>query len=201
MTEKIVNIDSIKNDTHQVLKLVAVRKDRAALESIHSQYYLSIKKYISSRISSEEDVQDLVQDVFIDFCNDYQKGITVENIESYLIGIAKNILKRYYCKKIKSSKTITAISIKELSQNRSNPKGKSTYERVVSREHHDYFEKLVSNLPSKAREAIKLRFFDGYSSKEAAEIAGCDIKVFRARLYDAISLLRKNPMVNKRNQV
>ena len=42
--------------------------------------------------------------------------------------------------------------------------------------------KAISELPPKSRQAIELVLLNGLSPKEAAELIGCDFKIFRKRL-------------------
>ncbi len=50
---------------------------------------------------------------------------------------------------------------------------------------------METSLPPKAREAVRLRFIEGLSLREAAAKAGCSIGAFYARLERAIKTLRK----------
>lgn len=49
---------------------------------------------------------------------------------------------------------------------------------------------VLAQLPPKAREAIRLKFIEGLSSKEAAKRAGCHIDTFYHRFYEGLKALR-----------
>lgn len=50
--------------------------------------------------------------------------------------------------------------------------------------------KAIANLPSKSRQAIKLRYLDNLAISIAAKTAGCSCDAFRKRLYRAKNRLR-----------
>jgi len=50
---------------------------------------------------------------------------------------------------------------------------------------------METELSPKAREAVRLRFVEGLSLKEAAAKAGCSIGAFYARLERALKTLRE----------
>jgi len=52
-------------------------------------------------------------------------------------------------------------------------------------------EEVAGQLPTKAYEAIKLRFIEGLCSKEDAQRAECSIDTFRKRLRRAGRILQK----------
>lgn len=67
-------------------------------EEIYKSTYQNVLKYILCQCSNIEDVNDLIQNTYMDFYRILQrKGkIEVENITGFLIGIAKKKIKRHY---------------------------------------------------------------------------------------------------------
>jgi RNA polymerase sigma factor (sigma-70 family) len=49
----------------------------------------------------------------------------------------------------------------------------------------------LAELTPKSRQAIELVFFDGFKPKQAAELIGCNFKVFRKRLAYGLGYIRK----------
>lgn len=81
-------------------------------EEIYQATYDRTLKYIICKCNNLEDVNDLIQETYVELYRNIQKGkIKIENIEAYIIGIAHNRIKRYYGKKQKN-KVIT-IPFKE----------------------------------------------------------------------------------------
>lgn len=79
----------------------------------YEQYYNNVVRFVVSKCSDIQDVQDIVQGVFVELYSIIQsKGINyISNMEAMLIKIAKNKLYRHYSLidrlKIKLSRTST----------------------------------------------------------------------------------------------
>lgn len=76
---------------------------------IYEKTYKNTLKYILLHCNNLDDVKDLVQDTYLDFYKYLNKKdiSRIENIEKYIIGISKNVLKKYYCSKDKKNKIIS----------------------------------------------------------------------------------------------
>lgn len=69
-------------------------------EEIYQATYSRTLKYVVCKCTDLEDVNDLIQDTYVEFYRHIQKGkIDIKNVEAYIIGIAHNRLKKYYGKK------------------------------------------------------------------------------------------------------
>ena len=71
-------------------------------EMIYQKTYYHTLKYVICKCHHLEDVNDLVQDSYVELYKKMQKQNTnIENVEAYLIGIAHNLMKKYYGKENK----------------------------------------------------------------------------------------------------
>jgi RNA polymerase sigma factor (sigma-70 family) len=159
------------------------------LTVIHSKYYSRIKRYITSHIGNTPDVEDLAQDVFATLCTGKGRYDGHADVNSYLIGIAKNIIHRYHRRisKIKSSETVFIRSVSAKSSD------DEIYQQL-----YKIFEDVETLLPPKERQAFRLRFVKGFSPKEAAKKTGCSIRTFYKRLERAERALRED-LKNKKD--
>lgn len=67
-------------------------------EEIYQQTYQETLKYMISHCNNLEDVNDLIQETYVEFYKKLKRleKIEVEKSQAFLIGIAKNIIKKYY---------------------------------------------------------------------------------------------------------
>lgn len=66
-------------------------------EEIYNATYEYTLKYILCKCSNIDDVNDLVQDTYVELYNILsRKDLTLENYSNYIIGIAKKKLQRHY---------------------------------------------------------------------------------------------------------
>lgn len=74
-------------------------------EKIYNDTYNKTLKYIVIKCSNIEDINDIMQDTYLELLNKMKRNKLekVENIDNYIIGIATNIIKRHYTKKKKEN--------------------------------------------------------------------------------------------------
>ena len=65
-------------------------------DSIYEKTYNQVRKYIVCNCSNMDDVNDIIQESYLELYNAIKKNKNIENINKYLIGIAKNKIKRHY---------------------------------------------------------------------------------------------------------
>lgn len=63
---------------------------------IYDQTYKDIEKYVVCKCNNMEDVNDIIQDTYIEVYKKIVKNELNNSTNSYIIGIAKNKLKKYY---------------------------------------------------------------------------------------------------------
>ncbi|MBO5349741.1 MAG: sigma-70 family RNA polymerase sigma factor [Clostridia bacterium] len=64
--------------------------------SIYEKTYNQVLKYIVCKCSNMEDVNDIIQETYIEVYNAIVKKKKIEDFEKYIIGIAKNKVNKYY---------------------------------------------------------------------------------------------------------
>lgn len=64
--------------------------------SIYEKTYNQVLKYIVCKCSNMEDVNDIIQETYIEVYNAIIKNKKIEDFEKYIIGIAKNKVNKYY---------------------------------------------------------------------------------------------------------
>ncbi len=80
-------------------------------EQIYNKTYKNVLKYIISHCNKLDDVNDIIQDTYTEFYKKLKKNknFILENEQSFIIGISKNVLKRYYRFKYQDIKNIVDI--------------------------------------------------------------------------------------------
>jgi len=150
-----------------------------------TEYYPGIKRYITSRIGSHEDAEDLAQSVFLEFYRGNHKG---ENPEPYLFGIARNLIARYYLNKRKQPNTIPTPAIEK---HYSIYKERDDSEESRIRKLRETLTMSLEQLPHKDYEMIRLCLSGELSLKETAQRARIPVTVFYKRYERALKILRK----------
>ncbi len=73
-----------------------VQNSLQTFEETYQKTYSDIVKYVICNCSNLEDVKDIVQEVYLSFYKRIDAKKDIDNVESFLIGIAKNKVKDYY---------------------------------------------------------------------------------------------------------
>lgn len=76
---------------------------------IYDATYKNTLKYVLLHCNDLDDVKDIVQDTYLDFYKYISRKhfIKIDNVEAYIVGIAKNVLKKYYRFKSKNSNIVS----------------------------------------------------------------------------------------------
>ncbi len=172
----------------QILWNQIKKGDEKAFSILFEKYYSDLVRYGSSLCSADDKVQDCVQDVFADLWI-YRQSLA-ENvvIKAYLLSsVRKRIIRldqrdHIFRKKtdIKSIEFLFDFSIEQ---------------QLISDEEtaHKVFHlnKLINNLPSRQKEALYLRYNQGLSIDQIAEMMEVNYQSASNIIFRGIKTLRK----------
>ena len=88
------------------------QKDLKQFNKIYNKTYNHVLKYIICKCSNIEDVNDIIQETYLELYNTLIKEKNIDDYNKYLIGIAKNKIKKHY-KLIYKIKTISLFTQKD----------------------------------------------------------------------------------------
>lgn len=85
-------------------------------ENIYNKTYHKVLRYMVCKCQNLDDVNELIQDSYIELYQNIKrkKWIEVNDEKAYMIGIAKNVVKRYYRKQYKEKENIELFSRQEI---------------------------------------------------------------------------------------
>jgi RNA polymerase sigma factor (sigma-70 family) len=151
-----------------------------------NKYYSEIKRYITSKIRSFDDAEELTQCVFLEFYKSTVRDDNLKSHEAYLFGIARKMIGSYYRQKNKQPGFLEEVDPQITDKICYDSYSKDSRNRDLIEEIHS----IIVELPPKARQAVELRLIEDLSSKEAAQKANCSIGIFYDRFYEGLRILR-----------
>lgn len=165
----------------------AVKKERGRL-----------LKFIRSKVRSEEDAEDILQDVFYQLASNHGIVDTIENMAAWLFRVARNrIIDVYRKRKPESIDTNAAYDADEdetyffglakLSSDE-NDEPDAQYERSMVWE---TLTEALNELPEEQRDVFILHELENKSFQDIAEITGVPINTLLSRKRYAVLHLRK----------
>lgn len=148
-------------------------------DEVYERYKSLLYRIGFTYLKNAEDVQDLLQEVFIKRLYHAPEFETMEHEKRWMIRItvnlAKNQLKSFWRRNV--GKLEEMMETPECSQWQWNDQERTLYDSVMA-------------LPEKQRIAIYLHYFEGYTCKEIANILACKESAVKMRLKKGRDLLK-----------
>lgn len=162
----------------------------AAYSELVSRYQCAVYGIVSRMVSSRDDVDDLVQDIFVLAYRSVRQFRGHSAFSTWLHSIAVNTTIKY----LKKMKTRQAVSIDDsetrIENGLSSERDPSPSEAVEDGERREAVRSAVEQLPEKHRAVVVLHYFEDYSCDEIARILNCSVGTVWSRLHYACKRLR-----------
>ncbi len=165
-----------------------VQADKIELFGVLMERYEGkMKRYAAKFISNQEDIKDVVQDVFLKAYENIRSFDTRRKFSPWLYRIAHNELVNLLRKKEKRKvlpfldlDTFIPHNIRE-----ENPK-----QEIEKREIKETVQECLERLEFKYREPVFLYYFEGLSYKEIADVLGIPVSTVGIRIKRAKEKMR-----------
>ena len=139
---------------------MSTQKKLERFNEIYNQTYENVLKYVVLHCSNLDDVNDLVQDTYLEvYKNLHKKKLNeVKDFNKYIIGICKNILKKYYRFKYKNN-SVQSINYEEYAEQISLIDYDIDIElQILTRENVDYVWRYLKNKDIKIAQIFYLYY-------------------------------------------
>lgn len=149
-----------------------------SFESIWEEFSIPLKGFIKRRINSEQDVEDILQIVFLKIYNNINNLNESSKIHAWIYTITKNTIFDFYRER-KHDLYIECLSEDVFSE----PQDEIT----VNNEIAQCLKIMVQHLPEKYKQVLILTEFENLTQKEIAlrlglSVSGAKSRVQRARM-------------------
>lgn len=154
-------------------------------DSVYKTYFLKIYRYINRHTDTEEDAEDLAEEVFISvYRNLHNFDPGRAKIETWIFVIAKNRLKNYY-----RDKKVHLSLDDENSYNE--PVDPVTPDDCLyMEEKRNLVTRLLATLQPIDRQIVILSYYKEMTSDQIAEVVGLTAGNVRVRLSRALKAMR-----------
>ncbi|MBO9634786.1 MAG: RNA polymerase sigma-70 factor [Chitinophagaceae bacterium] len=176
--------ESSTYEEKELLSLVAAGNQQA-FASIYQQHWPGLYTYIMRTIRSEQDTEDIIQELFSSIWRRREKLAIKENLAAYLYSSA-----RYMC---------VAFIEKNISQSRYLESFSSLYQQVVApeaemllriQEIEQQLQTTIEKLPPRMREIFILSRKEQLSQKEIAARLGISEETVKKQIQYALKQIR-----------
>lgn len=154
------------------------RSDSKAFKQFYYAYYERLGQYIFNRIHSNEQTQDLLQDIFAWIWN-HRKTLNIQtSLSAYVYRMAHNMTINLYAKR--SREKAYYLSKKQT----------DSFSETDPVELRMDIHRAVASLPESIHEVFVLSRYEGKKNAEIAEILNLSIKTVESRMTKALKTLR-----------
>lgn len=160
------------------------RGSKEAFNDLVTFYYPFVRKFLLKLTANKELSDDLTQDVFIKIIRNIDKFSLSgkASFSTYIITIAKNC----YIDNLRKNK----MEYQEFDFDVIPDKLNIECDTLRHEDYNILLEK-IDKLPLNQKEAIKLKYLEGYTLCEIAKIQNVEVKTIKSRLFEGRKKLKK----------
>lgn len=162
--------------------------DQKAINLLYHRYKERLKNYITGRIDSPEDVEEILQDTFISTINSLANFNFKSSLSSYLCAIARHEIADFYRKKRLKTILFSRFPFLETIAD----KALAPEEEALKQELKDEIKLVLNQLSPKYRKVLKLKYLYRCPVKEIANILKSTPKAIESVLTRARKKFKKD---------
>ncbi|MEZ5337021.1 MAG: sigma-70 family RNA polymerase sigma factor [bacterium] len=191
---EVASLPAPGSDEELVMQLAA--GDAAAFDQIFDRYHKQIYNFIRKQVSERENIEDLVQEVFLRVFKSSKNFDPSKKFSSWVYKIALNEVKRHW-KKSAAKQTFslnTPVGDEGSESERQDfiEDFRDLPENVLERENFsETLKVLIDRLPEKQRTVVILKIYHELTFEEIAEICECPLSTVLSRMRYAVNKLRR----------
>ncbi|GAA3948410.1 RNA polymerase sigma factor [Chitinophaga oryziterrae] len=176
------NSYSCLNDKELWSKLI--NGDEDALAFIYNTHFPSLYKYGMKIFTESGVVKDCIHDLFAALWFSRERLSGTDSIKYYLFASLKRRIVRHSRPGLLHRLLETAVSAPSVEQ--------TIIEEQSSQERSKKLEKVIKKLPKRQKEILYLRYYEGLTTQETADIMSLSIDSTYVLLSKALNYLRKH---------
>jgi len=170
-------------DMNDKIKYIQEAKsvDSATFEQLFTDHYDPLYRYCQTMVKDQNDIEDIVQSVFMDLWQDRSKLVIHTSIKAYLY-------KAVYFKcmnKIKHDKVASKYS-----NTISNSESTAVTDTLIIQEIADKIKETIESLPEQCRKIFSMSRMDGLRYNEIAEKLNLSPKTIENQMGKALKTMR-----------
>lgn len=185
------------SDADSVLARRAAEGDQLAFQTLFERYHRPMAALVSRMIANSEDVDDVLQEVFVRAWRGLPNFRGDAQFSTWLYRIAVNSALKYRSKTRRDGKPDLSTEdlaggVDQLAADEDAPavRGGDPLQETVRQDRDEQVRAAVANLPEKQRSVVVLHYFEGHSCDEISKMVGCTVGTVWSRLHYACKRLK-----------
>lgn len=182
---KFASLKTINVHTDQELVKSLKSGDHFAFERLFIKYGQKLFAFSKSYLRSEDDAEEIVQDVFMKIWDNRLSLRTDTSFQSYLFTIAYNAIKKSFNKKSKNE--VFKHQVLETFQNEEKPDDfEANYQLLLEK-----LNKVIDGLPERRKDIFIQRKKEGKAVKQIAAELNISVKTVENQITEAIKQIKR----------
>ena len=175
-------MSSIKDDRHALEGLRNL--DRQVIGAVYDQYFSEIYRYVLYRLGDPSTAEDIASDVFVRLLEAAEGGRGPKtNLKGWLISTASHIVMDHLRKKYRRPEEEISDTMPDLSP--------SVAAEIDQREQNEIVKDAYAQLTPEQQNVLALRFGQGYSLEETANLLNKNVNAVKALQFRALATLQR----------
>lgn len=154
-----------------------------------------LKRFIRQRVPTEQDAEDILQDVFFQYIKGYESLRNLEKRTSWLFRVARNRITDWFRKKKPvnfsaipiQSEEEDAMSLEDILPDLSNMPDRHLFQDAIM----EAIYEALDQMPEEQRDVFTMHEFDDLSYKQISERTGVSVNTLLSRKRYAVLYLRE----------
>jgi RNA polymerase sigma-70 factor (ECF subfamily) len=160
--------------------------DGQVISAVYDRYFPDVYRYVYYRLGDEQVTEDISSDVFVRLLEAVKKGGGPQtNLKGWLLATASHVvadhLRQAYRKPTEALSDVTP-----------DDDAPSLSEEIDRRDQVDAVRAVYAQLTPDQQNVLALRFGDGYSLEETANVMKKNVNAIKALQFRALAALQRN---------
>ena len=177
-----------RNHTNPVDERLLLQKtalgSREAYTALYSHYYTGLRRYVYFITKSNEDTEEIIQDIFLKVWLKRDALTGIRSFEHYLFRMAKNRIFDLVSQSRNRQSLMKQMCL------RLQETEDTTHDGLVFREYHDIAQEAINILPARKKQIFLMNARDEMTAREIAEVLGTTRTAVKKQLYEAIHFVK-----------
>ena len=179
---------------------MSTKKILKKFEQMYKDTYNSTLKYVVCRCSNLDDVDDIIQETYLELYNALKEKRDISNYPAYVIGIAKNKIIKYFNSHKKSS-TISIFQEKDNEEFLIDlDSGIDIETDFITKENIDTIWNYIKEIDMDTARIFYLHFIKDMTLKEISEEIEIKESTIKSSLYRMIKNIKKMYLGGEKNE-
>lgn len=165
-------------------RLISMGEKESAFIALYDAHADALFRFAFFAVHDRELAKDLVADTFTRVWRSISEGAVIENLRAFCYRTLRNLIIDHVRKK-------KSVSLDELAEAGYDPLGEDGRESIELTDEYKAVRGAIESLPAAFREVIMLRYIEGYTPKEIAELLHISQSLVSVRLFRGQALLKK----------